>query len=275
MESSKTCTNCANENMFESCIDRTYNCKYCNASIKGINAFRSYEQRIEYYHQILLDCTRLNTLILIPSCSIIAGFCADPPRFNVGDKIDYFHSTSNHFMQTKVINIKYDLFEIVSIEISDALRGAMNMNMDNINNELWINAYDENLEILNIVQPQDNKDCIDVLCGMCKCKLYENLSPFKYVIGEPTQSHFSFELFTNIEPIQDNVCKLNDNESMLNCKNDCHSPLWLIDHMSGYINLNGYQYGLACGRTYAFIEINEDHKDRIDKQGKIDSIDSL
>ena len=193
MESGRTCTNCAKENTFESCIDKTYNCKYCQVAIKGINAFRSYKQRIEYYHQILLDCTRLNTLILIPSCSLIAEFCADPQRFNIGDKIDYFHSDSNHFMQTKVIDIKYDLFEMVSIEISNALRRAMKINMSD-NNKLWINAYDKDVEILNIIQPQDNKDCIDVLCGMCKCKLYENLSPFEYVIGEATQSHFSFEL---------------------------------------------------------------------------------
>ena len=253
-EYTRKCRNCNKDQWFDSCIDRTRKCKDCNRVIEGINAYKTYEERIEYYDKILIDCAKENKWILMESCSIIAKFCADPTRFNIDDQVDYFHTKNNRYIKTKIIDIRYELFERVSIEITDAFY-EFDFTLSFIKNEeLWINAYDANIEKLNIFRPKEDKDCINVLCGHCQCILYSKLSAYQYVIGEPTQSHFSFELFTNIEPIKDNICKLNDNESMLNCKNNCHKPLWLIDHLSGYINLNGYQYGLACGRTYAFVE---------------------
>ena len=57
----------------------------------GINAHRSYEQRIEYYYDALALCLESNSLLLKASLSIIAMYCADKPRFNIGDDVDYLH----------------------------------------------------------------------------------------------------------------------------------------------------------------------------------------
>ena len=242
---------CNHKSSYDICTDNTRLCGSCHQPIQGNNSYRSYSERVKYYQNALLECTKYNRFILVESCLIIAKLCADPPRFAVNEVIDYLnlsdHSNTlkHHYAVTEVLAIRYELFEQIAIK---------NPKYGN-ERRIWVNAHDETVKKLNIFRPIDTKDTITVLCGKCGCAIYESLAPFQYLIGEPSQPHFSYELFTNIAPKADNVKSMNENETMLNCKNNCHVPLWLIDRGTGYVDRKGYIYALACGRTYTNVRM--------------------
>ena len=240
------CAKCNRLLVSNICSDRTRCCEGCGSEMKGINAFRDFRQRVAYYRCALEHCMKMNPLLLPFLCPMIASYCAEPPRFGVGQKVDFYDEGKKYWIKSKVTEIKYDVTEQVLIAKSQ----------ENGSSSSWMNAHDEKLKSLDIFRPDSKADIIDVLCGKCGIVLYEELHPVEYVVAEPTQPHFSFEMFTDKAPEQNNISKLRGRSTQLNCKRNCHAPLWLIDHQSGYINLHGHQYGLACGRTYAVARLS-------------------
>eukprot|EP01083_Nonionella_stella_P203739 743193_1 len=249
---SKKCTKCDNNVTYdhEDCTDNVRICNVCDHSIEGINSNRNYEKRVKYYQDAVAMCIEVNPLILASICRIIAQFCSDKPRFIVNDVVDYYFDVKKQWFASEVLDVRYQFYE--QIQIVNPNQSLL------IEQKIWVNAYDGNVARLNIVRPVDTKDTITVLCGQCDCVLFEELKPFEYVIKDPTQAHFSYELYTDIEPLDVNVVRLERNTSMLNCKNNCHEPLWLIDNGTGYIDLHGYRFALACGRKYTVCKVKED-----------------
>ena len=271
VEIERQCGDCRKVQVFKTCSDRTHVCGECGSEMKGVNAFRDFSQRVRYYRDALDQCMSVNPLILPFLCSMITSYCAEPPRFGVGQKVDYYHVQKQYFIKTKVLRVKYGATEQVLAQFDMLLYKVFSCTVyDHLiiiqvliagtkateDGDLWMDAHDEKLKSLDIFRPDHNKDVVDILCGKCGLVLYEELRPYQYVVDEPTQHHFSFELFTNKRPKKGNVNELNGVPTQLNCKRDCHAPLWLIDHQSGYIDLHGHQYGLACGRTYAVARLS-------------------
>ena len=116
-----------------------------------------------------------------------------------------------------------------------------------------IDAFSEKniLQRLDLYYPDSKKDTISVLCNVCSLVLFDNVGPGMYEIDMPAQPNYSIELFLDGKPCENSLMETEPN--MFNCKNNCHSPLYLIDANSGLFPMRGYPYTIACGRSYANI----------------------
>ena len=72
---------------------------------------------------------------------------------------------------------------------------------------------------------------VDIACRLCHSVLYEGL--ISYLLHPPQQGHISYELHTDVPPIEEAVSAVGGDETRLQCRRGCHGALWLIDGGSG------------------------------------------
>eukprot|EP01125_Pyxidicula_operculata_P001338 TRINITY_DN11232_c0_g1_i1.p1 TRINITY_DN11232_c0_g1~~TRINITY_DN11232_c0_g1_i1.p1 ORF type:complete len:317 (+),score=27.86 TRINITY_DN11232_c0_g1_i1:15-965(+) len=101
---------------------------------------------------------------------------------------------------------------------------------------------------------------LQICCGKCGIMMFKDVRC--YVISSGTQAHIDFEVRTDEEPIWDNIivnkfCIKPEKKGQLNCKNDCHKHQWPIDHKSGLIDHQNFEYSIACGKGLAHFYFNE------------------
>ena len=102
VEIEKQCKGCGKIHKFNTCADRTHVCRQCDFEMKGVNAFRDYPQRVTYYQDALDQCKPVNPLILPFICSMVTSYCAEPPRFEVEQNVDFYYVQRQYFIKTKV-----------------------------------------------------------------------------------------------------------------------------------------------------------------------------
>jgi len=98
------------------------------------------------------------------------------------------------------------------------------------------------------------KGPIDVYCAKCNTILFKNLT--KYMLGPPSQPHLDCELYTDSAPTHTKIV----GRGKMNCENNCHPGLWLIDSGSGIIRLQKFKFAMACGPTFVLFKQVDERK---------------
>lgn len=100
-------------------------------------------------------------------------------------------------------------------------------------------------------------EAIDLRCAVCGTVLFGGVT--KYLIHPPQQPHISYEIHTDQPPIAEHVRPMREDgmgvagvdaldETRLQCKQDCHPGLWVVDAGSHHVrHVLGHKYSIACG----------------------------
>ncbi|KAL1496675.1 hypothetical protein AB1Y20_014270 [Prymnesium parvum] len=86
-------------------------------------------------------------------------------------------------------------------------------------------------------------------CRVCGQTLYRDLCD--YIAHPPQQRHISYEIHTDVPPIDDTVAPHSGHHDRLHCKSNCQGELWLVDAGTDAsfspMHVLGRRFAIACG----------------------------